>query len=162
VATNGRGSGAAAGAVAGWADDRLNLSGLGRRYLRKVFPDHWSFMLGEIALWSFVVLLVTGVFLSLWFTPSMSETTYEGSYSQLRGIPMSDAYASTLHISFDVRGGLLLRQVHHWAAMVFIAGMLVHLIRVFVTGAFRKPREVTWLIGGTMLFLGVLEGFVGY
>ncbi len=111
---------------------------------------------------SFVVLLVTGVFLSLWFTPSMSETTYQGSYSQLRGIPMSDAYASTLHITFDVRGGLLMRQIHHWAAMVFIAGMLVHLIRVFVTGAFRKPREVTWLIGGTMLFLGVLEGFVGY
>jgi ubiquinol-cytochrome c reductase cytochrome b subunit len=162
VSTNGRGRGGAPGAVAGWADDRLNLSGLGRRYLRKVFPDHWSFMLGEIALWSFVVLLLTGVFLSLWFTPSMSETTYEGSYSQLRGIPMSDAYASTLHITFDMRGGLLLRQIHHWAAMVFIAGMLVHLIRVFVTGAFRKPREVTWLIGGTMLFLGVLEGFVGY
>ena len=108
--------------VAGWADDRLNLSYVGRRYLRKVFPDHWSFMLGEIALWSFVVLLVTGVFLSLWFTPSMAESTYEGSYAQLRGVPMSDAYASTLHITFDVRGGLLIRQIHHWAAMVFIAG----------------------------------------
>ena len=152
----------ASASVAGWADDRLNLSAGGRKYLRKVFPDHWSFMLGEIALWSFVVLLVTGVFLSLWFTPSMSESTYEGSYAQLRGVPMSDAYASTLHISFDVRGGLLMRQIHHWAAMVFIAGMLVHLIRVFVTGAFRKPREVTWLIGGTMLLLGVLEGFAGY
>ena len=152
----------AVASVAGWADDRLNLSAGGRKYLRKVFPDHWSFMLGEIALWSFVVLLVTGVFLSLWFTPSMSESTYEGSYAQLRGVPMSDAYASTLHITFDVRGGLLMRQIHHWAAMVFIAGMLVHLIRVFVTGAFRKPREVTWLIGGTMLLLGVLEGFAGY
>ena len=148
--------------VAGWTDDRVNLSLPSRKYLRKVFPDHWSFMLGEIALWSFVVLLVTGVFLSLWFTPSMSETTYEGSYAQLRGVPMSDAYASTLHITFDVRGGLLMRQIHHWAAMVFIAGMLVHLIRVFVTGAFRKPREITWLIGGTMLLLGVLEGFAGY
>jgi ubiquinol-cytochrome c reductase cytochrome b subunit len=158
MASQGRG----VAAVASWTDDRLNLSHLGRRYLRKVFPDHWSFMLGEIALWSFVVLLVTGVFLSLWFTPSMSETTYQGSYAQLRGVPVSDAYGSTLHISFDVRGGLLMRQVHHWAAMVFIAGMLVHLIRVFVTGAFRKPREVTWLIGGTMLLLGVLEGFVGY
>ncbi|HEX5089192.1 MAG TPA: ubiquinol-cytochrome c reductase cytochrome b subunit [Nocardioides sp.] len=162
MATNGHGSGSTVGAVAGWADDRLNLSGLGRKYVRKVFPDHWSFMLGEIAMWSFVVLLVTGVMLSLWFTPSMDETTYEGSYAQLRGVPMSSAYSSTLHLSFDVRGGLLLRQTHHWAAMVFIAGMLVHLIRVFVTGAFRKPREVTFVIGGTMLLLGVLEGFIGY
>ena len=151
-----------ANALGGWADDRLGVAALGRRYLRKVFPDHWSFMLGEIALWSFVVLVVTGVLLSMWFTPSMGETTYEGSYAQLRGITISEAYASTLHISFDVRGGLLLRQIHHWAAMTFIAGMLIHLIRVFVTGAFRKPREVTWMVGGTMLLLGVLEGFAGY
>src|SRR5688572_20633157 len=98
-------------ALGRWADDRLGVAALGRRYLRKVFPDHWSFMLGEIALWSFVVLLITGVLLSLWFNPSMGETTYEGSYAQLRGISMSEAYASTLHISFDVRGGLLLRQI---------------------------------------------------
>jgi ubiquinol-cytochrome c reductase cytochrome b subunit len=151
-----------ASVVAGWVDDRTGLAVPARKYLRKVFPDHWSFMLGEIALWSFVVLLVTGTFLTLWFTPSMSESTYEGSYTQLRGVPMSDAYASTLHISFDVRGGLLVRQMHHWAAMVFIAAMFVHLMRVFVTGAFRKPREVTWLVGATMLLLGVLEGFAGY
>src|ERR1043165_6473626 len=79
--------------TAAWLDDRLNLSWFGRRYLRKVFPEHWSFMLGEIALWSFVVLLVTGVFLTFWFTPSMAETTYEGSYDQLRGVSMSEAYA---------------------------------------------------------------------
>src|SRR5215213_6260711 len=124
------------GAVAGWADDRLGLATMGKKQLRKVFPDHWSFMLGEIALWSFVVLLLTGVFLTFWFVPSMSESTYQGSYSQLRGVPMSDAYSSTLHISFDVRGGLLMRQMHHWAAMIFIAAMLVHLMRVFMTGAF--------------------------
>ena len=75
---------------------------------------------------------------------------------------MSDAYASTLHISFDVRGGLLMRQIHHWAAHGVHRRDAVHLIRVFVTGAFRKPREVTWLIGGTMLLLGALEGFPGY
>jgi ubiquinol-cytochrome c reductase cytochrome b subunit len=148
--------------TAAWADDRLSLSVVGRRYLRKVFPDHWSFMLGEIALWSFVVLLLTGVFLTFWFTPSMSQATYDGSYAQLRGVPMSDAYASTLHISFDIRGGLLVRQMHHWAALLFIAAMLIHMMRVFVTGAFRKPREVTWLLGASMLLLGVLEGFVGY
>src|SRR6266540_357303 len=86
-----------------WADDRLGLAILAKKQLRKVFPDHWSFMLGEIALWSFVVLLLTGVFLTLWFKPSMAEVEYMGSYDQLRGIHMSEAYASTLDISFDVR-----------------------------------------------------------
>src|SRR3954464_5525639 len=150
------------GAAATWADDRLGLATLMRKNLRKVFPDHWSFMLGEIALWSFVVLLLTGVFLTLWFNPSMSESVYQGSYTQLRGVPMSDAYASTLHISFDIRGGLLMRQMHHWAAMIFIAAMLVHMMRVFATGAFRKPRELNWVIGSLLLLLGILEGFAGY
>ena len=151
-----------AGAVAAWADDRLGLAKLARKNLRKVFPDHWSFMLGEIALWSFVVLLLTGVFLTLWFNPSMSESTYQGTYAQLRGVPMSDAYASTLHISFDVRGGLLVRQMHHWAAMLFVGSMMVHLMRVAFTGAFRKPRELNWVIGSILLLLGTIEGFTGY
>ena len=148
--------------AATWADERLGLATAMKKQIRKVFPDHWSFMLGEIALWSFVILLVTGVFLTLWFKPSMGEVTYNGSYAQLRGLPMSEAYASTLHISFDVRGGLLMRQMHHWAAMLFVAAMFVHLIRVFVTGAFRKPRELNWVIGGVLLLLGILEGFAGY
>ena len=75
---------------------------------------------------------------------------------------MSEAYASTLDISFDVRGGLLMRQMHHWAAMLFIAAMIVHMLRVFFTGAFRKPRELNWVIGGLLLLLGILEGFAGY
>ncbi|MFL6223766.1 MAG: cytochrome b N-terminal domain-containing protein, partial [Actinomycetes bacterium] len=151
-----------AGAVATWADDRLGLAKANKMMsLRKVFPDHWSFMLGEIALWSFVILLLTGVFLTLWFKPAMGEVVYNGSYDQLRGIQMSEAYASTLHISFDVRAGLLMRQMHHWAAMLFIAAMLVHLMRTFLTGAFRKPRELNWVIGG-LLLLGILEGFAGY
>ena len=143
-------------------DDRLGLATLAKKNLRKVFPDHWSFMLGEIALWSFVVLLLTGTFLTLWFKPGMAEVTYQGTYDQLRGIHMSEAYASTLHISFDVRGGLLMRQMHHWAAMLFIAAMFVHMMRVFLTGAFRKPREVNWIIGGVLLIMGILEGFAGY
>jgi ubiquinol-cytochrome c reductase cytochrome b subunit len=151
-----------AGAVAEWADDRLGLATMMRKNLRKVFPDHWSFMLGEIALWSFVILLLTGTFLTLWFTPSMSDSVYEGSYTQLRGVPMSDAYASTLHISFDIRGGLLMRQMHHWSANLFIAAMFVHMMRTFVTGAFRKPRELNWVIGSLLLLLGILEGFAGY
>ena len=150
------------GATAEWADDRLGLAGLAKKNLRKVFPDHWSFMLGEIALWSFVIVLITGVFLTLWYRPSMTEVTYNGSYLPLRGIEMSEAYASTLNISFDVRGGLLIRQIHHWAAMTFIAGMMVHLLRVYFTGAFRKPRELNWVIGSLLLLLGTLEGFTGY
>jgi ubiquinol-cytochrome c reductase cytochrome b subunit len=148
--------------IATWADDRTGLAGLARKQIRKVFPDHWSFMLGEIALWSFVVLLLTGTLLTLWFKPSMGEVVYNGTYDQLRGVSMSEAYASTLDISFDVRGGLLLRQMHHWAAMLFIASMLVHLMRVYFTGAFRKPRELNWVIGSTLLLLGTLEGFTGY
>ncbi len=150
------------GAAAEWADDRLGLATLAKKNLRKVFPDHWSFMLGEIALWSFVIILLTGVFLTLWFVPSMGEVTYNGSYSPLRGIEMSEAFASTLEISFDVRGGLLLRQIHHWAAMIFIAAMMIHLLRVYFTGAFRKPRELNWVVGSLLLLLGTLEGFTGY
>ena len=150
------------GAAAGYLDDRTGLATAMKKQIRKVFPDHWSFMLGEIALWSFVIVLLTGVFLTFWFTPSMGETTYEGSYDQLRGIEMSEAYASSLNISFDVRGGLLMRQMHHWAAMLFIAAMMVHLLRVFFTGAHRKPRELNWVIGCLLLILGTLEGFTGY
>ena len=151
-----------AGSAAQWADDRLGLATLMKKNLRKVFPDHWSFMLGEIALWSFVVLLLSGVFLTLWFTPSMGEVQYNGSYDQLRGIHMSEAMASTMNISFDVRGGLLMRQMHHWAAMIFIASMMIHLLRVYFTGAYRKPRELNWVIGSLLLLLGTLEGFTGY
>ncbi|MBD8869133.1 cytochrome bc1 complex cytochrome b subunit [Nocardioides donggukensis] len=145
-----------------WADDRLGLATAAKKNLRKIFPDHWSFMLGEIALWSFVILLITGVFLTFWFKPSMGEVEYMGSYAQLRGLHMSEAYASTLDISFDVRGGLLMRQMHHWSAMLFIAAMLVHMMRVFLTGAFRKPRELNWIIGGLLILLGIIEGFAGY
>ncbi|GAB3783267.1 cytochrome bc1 complex cytochrome b subunit [Nocardioides ungokensis] len=151
-----------AGAAAAWADDRLGLATAMKKNLRKVFPDHWSFMLGEIALWSFVVLLLSGVFLTLWFTPSMGEVTYQGSYDPLRGVTVSEAYNSALKLSFDVRGGLLMRQMHHWAAMVFIAAMMIHLLRVYFTGAFRKPRELNWVIGCLLLLLGTLEGFTGY
>lgn len=155
-------TGEKAAGAASWLDKRMGLAATSKKLLRKVFPDHWSFMLGEIALWSFVVLLITGVLLTLWFKPASGETTYTGSYALLRGVKVSEAYASALHISFDVRGGLLIRQTHHWAANVFIAAMFLHMMRVFLTGAFRKPREINWVIGGLMLLLGVLEGFAGY
>jgi ubiquinol-cytochrome c reductase cytochrome b subunit len=147
---------------AGELDDRLQLASPLRRLFNKVFPDHWSFLLGEIALYSFVVLLLTGVFLSLFFDPSMNEVKYNGSYTPLRGIEMSQAYASSLHLSFDVRGGLVMRQMHHWAALLFMAAILVHMFRVFFTGAFRKPRETNWIIGILLFWLGFVEGFAGY
>ncbi len=152
---------AAAGAV-GWVDERVPVSSIGRKALRKAFPDHWSFLLGEVALYTFIILLLTGVFLTIWFKPSMAEIEYEGSYALMRGIPMSEAFASTLAISFDVRGGLLIRQIHHWAAILFVASMAAHMLRVFFTGAFRKPRELNWLIGVALLNLGLIEGFAGY
>ncbi len=143
-------------------DERVGLAKLVKKELRKVFPDHWSFLLGEIALYSFIVLLLSGTFLTLWFKPSMVEVVYSGSYGPLQGVHMSEAFASTLDISFDVRGGLLMRQIHHWAAMLFIAAMTVHMLRVFFTGAFRKPREINWLLGTILLQLGLIEGFTGY
>jgi len=143
-------------------DDRLGSTTFFKRNARKVFPDHWSFMLGEIALYSFVVLLLTGTFLTLWFKPSMMEVVYDGSYTKLNGVHMSEAYASTLHITFDVRGGLLMRQMHHWAAILFMAAIMAHMLRIFFTGAYRKPRELNWLIGITIFVLGMLEGLFGY
>jgi ubiquinol-cytochrome c reductase cytochrome b subunit len=145
-----------------WLDDRFHGARGVRVLMRKVFPDHWSFMLGEIALWSFVILLLTGTFLSLFFVPSMNEVVYHGSYIKLDGIRMSEAYQSTLNISFDVRGGLLMRQIHHWAADLFMAALTIHMLRVFFTGAYRKPREVNWLIGIALFSLGLVEGLFGY
>jgi quinol---cytochrome-c reductase cytochrome b subunit len=150
------------GATAAGIDDRLQISTPLRRLLNKVFPDHWSFLLGEIALFSFIVLLLTGTFLTLFFDPSMHETVYDGSYTALRGSEMSIAYASSLHLSFEVRGGLFMRQMHHWAALLFMASIVVHMARIFFTGAFRRPREANWAIGLILFLLGFLEGFTGY
>jgi ubiquinol-cytochrome c reductase cytochrome b subunit len=148
--------------AADWADGRLGIYGLAKANMRKIFPDHWSFMLGEICLYSFIIIILTGVYLTLFFQPSMGEVVYHGTFTPLNGIRMSEAYKSTLDISFDVRGGLLVRQIHHWAAIVFVAAMLVHMMRVFFTGAFRKPREINWLFGFLLLVLGMFEGFMGY
>ncbi|WFB09974.1 cytochrome bc complex cytochrome b subunit [Streptomyces sp. LX-29] len=148
--------------LADWADGRLGTNKMAKGALRKVFPDHWSFMLGEVALYSFVIIILTGVYLTLFFHPSMEEVTYHGPYVPMQGVRMSEAFASTLDISFEVRGGLLIRQIHHWAALIFLAAMMVHMMRVFFTGAFRKPREVNWLFGFLLLVLGMFTGFTGY
>ncbi len=143
-------------------DSRYHPSASVRRQLNKVFPTHWSFLLGEIAMYSFIVLLLTGVWLTLFFDPSMAEVTYNGVYQPLRGIQMSRAYETALNITFEVRGGLFVRQVHHWAALMFAAAIMVHLARIFFTGAFRRPREANWVVGVLLLILAMFEGFFGY
>jgi ubiquinol-cytochrome c reductase cytochrome b subunit len=143
-------------------DDRLIVAGPLRRTLNKVFPDHWSFLLGEIALYSFVVLLLSGTYLTFFFDASMREVVYDGTYAPLRGVEMSAAYESALYLSFDVRGGLFMRQLHHWAALLFVASIVVHLLRIFFTGAFRRPRETNWFIGVALLILSFAMGFTGY
>ncbi|WP_052460561.1 cytochrome bc1 complex cytochrome b subunit [Microbacterium gorillae] len=150
------------GGVANYLDERTSLSGFVKELGRKIFPDHWSFMLGEIALWSFVVVFLSGTFLTFFFQASMVETHYTGAYAPMRGVEMSAAMDSALRLSFDIRGGLLVRQIHHWAALVFVAGIGVHMLRVFFTGAFRKPRELNWVIGFVLFILAMAEGFTGY
>ncbi|UFU01643.1 ubiquinol-cytochrome c reductase cytochrome b subunit [Ruania suaedae] len=154
-------------AVAGGADfldTRVGASKLVKEFARKVFPDHWSFLLGEIALFSFVVLILSGVFLTAFFVPSMAETHYpeDALPVSMQGLEMTEAFASTVHMSFHVPGGLLMRQIHHWAALMFVGAMVVHMMRVFFTGAFRRPRELNWLVGFTLLILGLAAGFTGY
>ncbi len=145
-----------------FVDRRLGTNVALRKATAYVFPEHWSFLLGEIALYSFVVLIATGTVLALFFDPSTAETTYTGSYALLRGTEMSAAYASALHLSFDVPAGLLMRQTHHWAADVFLVAIVAHLLRVFFTGAFRTPRELTYALGVLLLGAAMLEGFAGY
>jgi ubiquinol-cytochrome c reductase cytochrome b subunit len=156
------GSKAKGGSLAGWLDERTSAAKPTSYLLKKVFPDHWSFMLGEIAMFSLIILLLTGTFLTFWFVPSAGRVIYNGSYVPLKGIPMSEAFKSTVDISFDVRGGLIMRQIHHWAALLFTVSITVHMFRVFFTGAFRKPREINWVIGTILSLLAINEGFTGY
>jgi ubiquinol-cytochrome c reductase cytochrome b subunit len=145
-----------------WMDDRLGVSIGGRSLINKIFPDHWSFMLGEIALYSFIVLVLTGIFLTLYFIPSVADVVYNGPYKPLDGQHVSEAYLSTINLSFTVRFGLVMRQMHHWAANIFVGSIAVHMARIFFTGAFRRPRELNWMIGVTLLILAIFNGFIGY
>ena len=154
--------GGALAATANYLDERVGVGGILKSFGRKVFPDHWSFMLGEVALYSFVILLISGTFLTFFYQPAMTEVIYDGSYLPLKGTQMSIAYASSLDISFEIRGGMLMRQAHHWSALLFVAAAGLHMLRVFFTGAFRKPREINWLVGFMLFVLGMAAGFTGY
>jgi ubiquinol-cytochrome c reductase cytochrome b subunit len=143
-------------------DQRSGAAPLLRKTLRYTFPDHWSFLLGEVALYAFVVLVATGIYLTFFFEPSTDKVIYHGVYRPLQGMEVSKAYDSVMRISFEVKAGLLIRQTHHWAANVFVAAIVLHVIRIFFTGAYRKPRELTYTIGVLMLFTALLEGYLGY
>ncbi|GAB3126195.1 cytochrome bc1 complex cytochrome b subunit [Glaciibacter psychrotolerans] len=155
-------SGGFTAAAANYLDERTSISTAVKELGRKIFPDHWSFLLGEVALYSFVIILLSGSFLTFFFQASMTQMFYDGSYVPLKGVEMSAAMASTLDISFDIRGGLLMRQVHHWAALLFVAAIGLHMLRIYFTGAFRKPRELNWVIGFVLFILAMAEGFTGY
>jgi len=162
TATNTQKKGGFLAGTANYLDERVGVGGILKEFGRKVFPDHWSFMLGEVALYSFLVLLLSGTFLTFFFQPSMELINYDGVYGPLKGAEMSVAYASTLDISFEIRGGLLMRQVHHWSALLFVAAAGLHMLRVFFTGAFRKPRVINWLVGVVLFVLAMAGGFTGY
>ena len=127
-----------------------------RRLVRADPDDRWAAVFGRIAVYSFVVALVSGILLLPFFQPSMTPVVYHGSYRKLDGLTMSRAYQSTLNISFDVRSGLLIRQVHHWSADLFVAAVCLRLIRVFFRGRFRGSR---WLIWVGLLLAGCWPGF---
>ncbi|MFW0121011.1 cytochrome b [Rothia sp. CCM 9419] len=150
------------GRIANFVDSRVGLSGIVKEFGRKIFPDHWSFMFGEVALYSLVILIISGTFLTFWFNPSTASVAYDGSYLPMKGTEMSVAFESALHISFDIRGGLLIRQIHHWAALMFMLAICIHMLRVFFTGAFRRPRELNWVVGCVLFILGIFAGFTGY
>jgi ubiquinol-cytochrome c reductase cytochrome b subunit len=145
-----------------WVDERSGGAPFVRKALRYLFPDHWSFLLGEVALYCFVILVATGIYLTLFYEPSTAPTVYRGTYAPLHGVEMTQAYRSVVDISFKVKAGLLIRQTHHWAADVFVVAIVLHLLRIFFTGAYRRPRDLTYLLGVTMLMLALLEGYVGY
>lgn len=143
-------------------DSRLHMAKFVRRAMNHVFPDHWSFMLGEIALYAFAILVMTGTYLAMFFKASSAKVIYQGPYHPLDGVKMSVAYRAALHLSFDVPAGLLVRQMHHWAALIFVAAIVLHAARIFFTAAYRRPRELNWMIGLTLLILALVNGFLGY
>lgn len=150
------------GRIANFVDSRVGMSGIIKEFGRKIFPDHWSFMFGEVALYCLVILILSGTYLTFFFNPTMDTVIYDGAYVPMKGVEMSGAYASALDISFETRGGLFMRQVHHWAALMFVVAIAVHMMRVFFTGAFRRPRELNWVVGGTLFVLAMAAGFTGY
>jgi ubiquinol-cytochrome c reductase cytochrome b subunit len=129
--------------------------------LRRDRDDRWAAMFGQLAGYSFVVAVITGILLLPFFHPSMATVVYHGPYAKLDGVPVSRAFRSVLAISFQVRGGLLVRQVHHWSADVFVAAICLRLVRVFTRGRWSGLALRRWLIWVTLLPVGMLTAYSG-
>ena len=142
------------GAFVRWWNDRLHLDRLYRKYLRKAFPIHSTFFLGEIALFAFVILVLTGVYLAFLYEPSTADV-------DIGGVKLPAAYGSVVMLN-QVPAAHLMRQIHHWAAHVMVAALALHLLRIFFTGAYKKPRELNWIVGLGLLGLTIFAAFVGY
>jgi ubiquinol-cytochrome c reductase cytochrome b subunit len=127
----------------------------------KKFPRHVSFLLGETAMFSFFILVATGIYLALFYDAAGETVVYDGSYEPLQGVEVSRAYASVMDITFEQPFGAVIRQTHHWAALVFVAALVMHAARVFFTGAFRRPRRLNWVIGVSLMGLAMMTGFFG-
>ena len=143
-----------AGGVEGWLDERLHLNRLYQKYLRKAFPVHSTFFLGEIALFAFAVLVFTGVYLAFLYEPSIAEVEIEGTR-------LPAAYGSVIMLD-RIPVAHLIRQIHHWSAHIMVVALVLHLGRIFFTGAYKKPREINWIIGLGLLGLTIFAAFVGY
>ncbi|WP_123533316.1 cytochrome b [Halosimplex salinum] len=144
-----------------WADARLGLTDE-QSLLGKAFPAEDSFLLGEVALFCFLILVLTGVFLGFFFEPSTSDVEYDGSVAEYQGEELPEAFASVLNITYDVPFGMLIRRMHHWAAHLFVASMALHMLRVFFTGAYRNPREPNWLVGTGLAGMSMFAAYTGY
>jgi cytochrome b-561 len=141
-------------ALSRWLDERLALDRFRAKYLGKPFPVHATFFLGEIALFCFVVLVITGVYLALAYEPSAQLVAVEGGR-------LPAAYASTLAIDAHPFGALI-RRMHHWAAHLMIAAVLLHLLRVYFTASYKRPRELNWVLGLALLGATLAASFAGY
>ena len=143
-------------------DQRVQLRGPTREAANKVFPANWSFLIGEVAAISFIVLVVTGIFLTLFYRASTDPVTYDGANEFFAGTTLPAAFESVVRLSDDIPGGLFMRRVHRAASHLFIASIVLHLLRIMLTGAFRRPREINSHIGIGLLTLAIGEGFLGY
>lgn len=143
-------------------DDRLRIRSDMRRTANKVFPSNWSFLLGEVALFSLVILVLTGIFLTFFYRPNVEPVVYTGSNPVFAGQTLPAAFESIVRLSSDVNAGLLFRRLHRGASHLFIATVVLHMLRIMLTGAFRKPREVNYFIGIGLLTLAFGAGFTGY
>lgn len=143
-------------------DERVAHRHVGEAASRKIFPSHWSFLLGEVALISFLVLVGTGIFLTMFYVPSAEQTVYEGSSAVHQGRELPEAYESVVRLTHDVNAGLLVRRVHRAASHLFIFATLAHFARIVLTGAFQRPREPNYHIGLALLLLAVATGWVGH